>query len=59
MYVASKMFLAKGVGRNKEKLVSFELALRNALIASYNIVRVSSIFPPRCEIISVQKGIRI
>jgi arginine decarboxylase len=58
MYVASKMFLAKGVGRNKEKLVSFELALRNALIASYNIVRVSSIFPPRCEIISVQKGIK-
>ena len=58
MYVASKMFLTKGVGRNKEKLVSFALALRNALIAAYNIVRVSSIFPPRCEIISVQKGIK-
>ena len=58
MYVASKMFLTKGVGQNKEKLVSFELALRDARIASYNIVRVSSIFPPHCEIITAQKGIR-
>ena len=58
MYVASKMFLTKGVGQNKEKLVSLELALRNARIAPFNIVRVSSIFPPHCEIISVQKGIK-
>ena len=58
MYVASKMFLTKGVGQNKEKLVSFELALRDAKIASYNIVRVSSIFPPHCEIITAQKGIK-
>ena len=58
MYVASKMFLTKGVGQNKEKLVSFELALRNARIAPFNIVRVSSIFPPQCEIVSVQKGIK-
>ncbi|HET6514593.1 MAG TPA: arginine decarboxylase, pyruvoyl-dependent [Thermodesulfovibrionales bacterium] len=58
MYVASKMFLTKGVGCSKEKLVSFELALRQAKIASFNIVRVSSIFPPRCEIVTVQKGIR-
>ena len=58
MYVATKMFLTKGVGQNKEKLVSFELALRDARLASYNIVRVSSIFPPNCEIISTQKGIK-
>ena len=58
MYVARKMILTKGVGQNKEKLVSFELALRNAKAAPFNIVRVSSIFPPRCEIVSVQKGIK-
>jgi arginine decarboxylase len=56
MYVAKKMFLTKGVGHNKEKLVSFELALRHAKIASFNIVRVSSIFPPGCEIISAKKA---
>lgn len=58
MYVASRMFLTKGVGQNKEKLVSFELALRDAQIAPYNIVRVSSIFPPRCEIVTIRKGLK-
>ncbi|MDG6220167.1 MAG: pyruvoyl-dependent arginine decarboxylase, partial [Candidatus Thermoplasmatota archaeon] len=49
-------FLTKGVGKSKEKLTSFELALRNAGIASYNIVRVSSIFPPNCKLITRQEG---
>ena len=52
------MFLTKGVGQNKEKLVSFELALRDAQLAPFNIVRVSSIFPPRCEIITPGKGLK-
>ncbi len=45
-------FLTKGVGRHREKLASFEEALRHAKIAPFNIVRVSSIFPPNCELIS-------
>lgn len=57
MYVANKLFLTKGVGKHKEKLVSFEMALRDAKLASYNIVRVSSILPPNCRLISVEKGI--
>ncbi|MBZ0158086.1 MAG: arginine decarboxylase, pyruvoyl-dependent [Alphaproteobacteria bacterium] len=58
MYVATKLFLTKGVGQHKEKLVSFELALRNAQLASFNIVRVSSIFPPHCEIVSLRRGLK-
>jgi len=58
MYVASKMFLTRGVGRHKEKLVSFEMALREAGIAAFNIVTVSSIFPPNCEIIPVSDGLK-
>ena len=58
MYVASKMFLTKGVGQNKEKLVSFELALRAAQIAPFNIDRISSIFPPRCRIVTVRNGLK-
>ncbi|MGA1197304.1 MAG: pyruvoyl-dependent arginine decarboxylase [Candidatus Latescibacterota bacterium] len=58
MYVASKMFLTRGVGRHKEKLVSFEMALREAGIAAFNIVTVSSIFPPNCEIIPVSEGLK-
>ena len=44
------------MGRHKEKLTSFELALREAKIAQYNLVRVSSIFPPNCELVSVDDG---
>ena len=58
MYIPSKMFFTKGVGRHKEKLTSFEMALRNAKIASFNLVGVSSIFPPFCKMISVAAGLR-
>ena len=56
-FVPSHIFLTKGVGRHKEKLTSFELALRAAGIASFNLVSVSSIFPPKCKLISKSKGL--
>jgi arginine decarboxylase len=59
MFVAKKIFLTKGVGKSREKLTSFELALRNAGIAAYNLVRVSSIFPPRCKLISRTQGLKM
>lgn len=45
----SKIFFTCGVGRSKEKLESFEQALRDAGIARFNLVRVSSILPPNCQ----------
>lgn len=56
MFVAKRMFLTKGAGKHREKLTSFELALRSAGIAACNLVRVSSIFPPRCKTISRTEG---
>lgn len=58
MHLPKKMFLTKGVGKSKEKLTSFELALRDAGVAEYNLVRVSSIFPPHCKIVSKHEGLR-
>jgi arginine decarboxylase len=58
MFVPAKAFLTKGVGRHKEKLTSFELALREAHIAQYNLVRVSSIFPPNCQLVSWEQGLK-
>jgi len=52
------IFLTKGVGRHREKLTSFEMALRAANIAEFNLVRVKSIFPPNCKLISAQEGLR-
>jgi len=57
--VPSKVFLTRGQGRHKEKLVSFEKALREAGIAPFNLVRVSSIFPPHCRFISKEAGLKL
>ncbi len=58
MYVPKKLFFTKGVGRHKEYLASFELALRDAKIEKYNLVSVSSIYPIGCKKISVEKGLQ-
>ena len=57
-FVPQELFFTKGVGQHREKLTSFELALRSAGIAACNLVRVSSIFPPGCKILSRAEGIR-
>ena len=56
--VPKRLFLTKGVGKHKERLTSFELALRDAGIASQNLVRVSSIFPPHCKLVSRKEGLK-
>ena len=55
-WIPKNIFLTKGTGVHKEKLASFELALRGAGIASYNLISVSSILPPNCEIIDKNTG---
>ncbi|RJQ53525.1 MAG: arginine decarboxylase, pyruvoyl-dependent [Nitrospiraceae bacterium] len=56
--IPKKIFFTKGVGIHKDKLASFELALRDAGIEKCNLVYVSSIFPPNCKIISKGKGLQ-
>jgi len=56
--VPRRIFLTKGVGKHKERLTSFELALRDAGIAAQNLVRVSSIFPPNCKLIPRKDGLK-
>jgi arginine decarboxylase len=58
LYVPTKIFFTKGVGRHKEYLTSFELALRNANIEICNLVTVSSIFPTNCKRISKEDGLK-
>lgn len=58
-HVPRKMFFTKGIGVHREKLTSFEMALRDARIARYNLVRVSSIFPPGCEIVGREIGAKL
>ena len=58
-FVPRKIFLTSGVGIHRERLSSFEMALRDARIARYNLVSVSSIFPPHCEVVPPEDGERM
>jgi arginine decarboxylase len=59
MFVPSKIFFTKGMGRHKEYLQSFELALRDAGVERCNLVSVSSIFPPKCRRITKAEGVKL
>jgi arginine decarboxylase len=52
-------FLTKGVGKHKEQLQSFELALRSAGIHYCNLVNVSSIVPSGCRMVSREQGLQM
>lgn len=48
MHLASNFTFVKGIGKDsKSELLSFDTALCSAGIGNYNIVRVSSILPPK------------
>ncbi|MFH1747881.1 MAG: arginine decarboxylase, pyruvoyl-dependent [Planctomycetota bacterium] len=55
--VPKRVFFTRGVGKHPRNLESFEAALRNARIAHFNLVKVSSIYPPGCKIVSRRVGI--
>lgn len=57
--IPRRMFLTKGKGQHKEKLASFEDALRTAGIAPFNLVKTSSIIPPLCRLISKDVGLKL
>jgi len=57
--IPKHFFLTKGVGKHKEKLQSFELALRAAGIEYCNLVNVSSIVPPGCKLVPRAKGLKM
>lgn len=44
-----KYFVTSGTGKSSYELVAFDEALRNAEIAGYNLVKISSILPSRCQ----------
>lgn len=57
--VPKKVFFTKGVGVHKDKLASFELALRQAGIEKCNLVYVSSILPPHCKFVTKEEGMKL
>src|SRR5512147_1474854 len=56
--IPKRVFFTKGVGYHRNRLQSFESALRMAGIERCNLVSVSSILPPDCAIIPRAAGVR-
>ncbi len=56
--IPCRIFFTKGVGRDLTQLGSFEMALRDAGIATQNLVYVSSIFPAGCKEVSREEGLK-
>ena len=56
--IPTHLFFTKGVGKHKDRLTSYEIALREAGLAAQNIVRVSSIYPPHCKLIPRKEGMK-
>jgi arginine decarboxylase len=59
LFKPTKIFFTKGVGRHKDYLQSFEMALRMAGIEKCNLVSVSSIFPAGCKRLSKEEGLKL
>jgi len=57
--VPEKFFLTCGSGRDPDSLISFGIALEDAGIGKFNLVPVSSIVPPRCELIDKEEGLKL
>jgi len=56
LLVPKAIWFTNGVGVHKDRLSSFELALRDADVEIANLVTVSSIFPPHCKEVSRKEG---
>jgi len=56
--IPRKVFFVSGMGTHPENLESFEVALLDAGIEKFNLVTVSSILPPKCEIVSREEGLK-
>ena len=58
MLMPHSVFFVAGAGQHREKLVSFEAALREAGIEAFNLVGVSSILPPKCKVVTPEEGLK-
>jgi arginine decarboxylase len=50
-----KLYLAKAIGRASTPLAAFDAALVVAGVANLNLIRLSSVIPPRGEIVDVER----
>ena len=52
-----KIYLSSGIGTGPTRLSAFDAALNNAGIANYNLIRLSSVIPPKTKLIPLDSQI--
>jgi arginine decarboxylase len=57
--IPSHFFLTKGTGVHEKDLRAFEEALRDAGVHTCNLIKTSSIIPPGCKRVSVERGMKM
>jgi arginine decarboxylase len=55
--VPTRVFFTSGVGFHKIQRVAMQHAMREAGLADCNLVKISSVIPPRCEVITRERGL--
>src|SRR5947209_4157767 len=58
-FVPSKVFFATGVGVHSIQRVAVQRAMEEAGVSDLNLVKVSSVIPPGCEVITAERGLRL
>ena len=52
-----RIYLCTGLGSGPTKLSAFDSALNDAGVANYNLIKLSSVIPPKSEIIELEGGL--
>jgi arginine decarboxylase len=58
-WAPTRVFFTSGVGTHETRRVAMQRAMEEAGVADCNLVKVSSVIPPRCEIITREHGLRL
>src|SRR5829696_8481095 len=58
-WVPSRVFFVTGTGVHELERVALQHAMREAGVADCNLLKVSSVMPPECEIIPASEGRRL
>jgi arginine decarboxylase len=53
-----KIYMSSGVGTGPTKLSAFDSALNEAGVANFNLIRLSSVIPPKTEIVKTDSSIK-
>ena len=57
--VPTRVFFTSGVGFHKTQRVAMQHAMREAGLADCNLVKISSVIPPACQVVTRERGLRM